>query len=720
MLNFNLLITLLVFCLNFFVGYKVWRLNRRQLTNKLFFLLVLEFNLWVILNSFFTSFIVNQTQFILFVRLAMMLTAAIPATLYLFSLSFPNRKLNLSKTKLLALCFWVVFNIIINSSSLVFSSVVVINHVLLPLPNWGIIFPILNLSVFLILTSVVFWKKTIQAKGLEKTRLSYLLSAFSLMLLTGFFFNFLLPFTFQNFMLVSFSGWLMSLVMTGVIGYSLLKTHFTSLRFVLAKVFYYLILFFWIIGAAIFLFNLSFLSASFHYSAAIGFLVIWSVAFIYIYQNLQEFLIKKIAHHDLDWRLEKKNFLKKIFRQLSLKQIINETLNFVSLISKNQGNLIYEDFTDAGSFSLTSTFTEEKQPALLFDFCQKKWQTNSFSRPIILEELCLENRREDRPLIELMKKENYSVIFHLVLYSGSQGILVLGNKLNRDPFFIEDFTLLEKTLSEILLMIDRAVIYQNVENFNNYLQKKVERATRKLVKVNDKLVAADKIKDEFVSVASHELRTPMTAIKNYLWLVNRNNNDQHFQENKKFIKIALDSTDRLINMVNDMLTISRIEGDRFDLNQAQIDLNKIVEQTYLILSPLANDKDFQFKKKITKKPVLVTGDAAKITEVVQNIVGNALKFTSQGEVVISCYQEDDQAFISVKDTGPGIAAEDFSKLFKKFCRLENSYVKIRETGTGLGLYIARQIMRKHHGDIIAESTFGKGSTFTLVFPLVAN
>ncbi|NCU31389.1 MAG: HAMP domain-containing histidine kinase, partial [Candidatus Moranbacteria bacterium] len=175
-----------------------------------------------------------------------------------------------------------------------------------------------------------------------------------------------------------------------------------------------------------------------------------------------------------------------------------------------------------------------------------------------------------------------------------------------------------------------------------------------------------------------------------------------------------------INMVNDMLTISRIEGDRFDLNQDKVNLNNIVEQTYLILSPLATNKNFEFKKRLAKKAVFVVGDAAKITEVVQNIVGNALKFTRQGQIILSCYQENDQAFISVKDTGPGIAPEDFSKLFQKFCRLENSYVKIRETGTGLGLYIARQIMRKHHGDIIAESTFGKGSTFTLVFPLVAN
>lgn len=717
MLNLYLIISLLVFCLNLFVGYKVWRAHPRRIANQLFFFLVSQYSIWLVFIFLFRN-THDFNQATLFFRLALIAVATLPPTLYLLTLVFPNRKLNLSKTQRTLICCWTLFNIFFSFTPTVFSLTQVSKSPFFPVASWGIIFLIFNALFFLILTGRVFFHRISRARGLEKTRLSYLLTAFIFMLLAGFFFSFLLPTIFQSADFFIFGSWLMSLIMTSIIGYALLKIRFTSLRFTLVRILYYSILFLWIVAAAIFLLNLSFLISAFYYAAAASFLIIWSIAFIYIYQHLEEFLVKKIVNHNLNWRAENKKFVKKISRELNLNQIINETLQFISLMIKNQGNFIYEDFTDDDHFFLTSTFTDEKQPALLYDFCQKKWQTGTFHRPIILEELSLENHREDRPLIELMKKENYAVIFSLVPYSGSQGILVLGDKSNYDPYFIQDLTLLEKTLSQTLPMIDRAVIYQNVKNFNNYLQKKVERATRRLIKVNDKLVAADKIKDEFVSVASHELRTPMTAIKNYLWLVNRNNNDQHFQENKKFIKIALDATDRLINMVNDMLTISRIEGDRFDLNQDKVDLNKIVEQTYLILSPLATNKDLEFKKKLAKKPVFVLGDAAKVAEVVQNIVGNALKFTRQGQVVLSCYQENDQAFISVKDTGPGISPEDFSKLFKKFCRLENSYVKIKETGTGLGLYIARQIMLKHKGDIIAESTFGKGSTFTLTFPLL--
>ncbi len=716
MLNFSLIITLLVFCLNLFVGYKVWRLHSRQIANQRFFFLVLELNLLVVLALFFQN--VSEPIKLLFLsRFIIATLVLIFVTFYLFLRAFFNLKNNFSSLQLIIFYLWTTFVVFLSFTPLIFISAQAEIQSFSFSYNWGIFVVIGHLLLLFLLSVSTFFRRIPQAKGLEKTRSLYLLSAFSLIIVLSFFFDLVLPLAFNNFHFLSFNAWLISLIATGIIGHALVKVRFTSLRFLLAKMIYYLVLFFWIIGAAVFLFNLPLLVASFYYLAASSFLLLWSVAFIYIYRNFQEFLIKKIVCHNLDWPAEKKNLFKKISRELNLKQIIQKTLEFVSLIIKNEGNLIYEDFADNGSFLLTSTFVQEKNPALLFDFCQKKWQAKNFSRPIILEELRLENRREDRPLIELMKKENYAVIFPLVLYSGAQGILVLGNKINRDPFFIQDLDFLEKTLTEILFMIDRAVTYQNVENFNNYLQKKVERATRKLIKTNDKLIAADKIKDEFVSVASHELRTPMTAIKNYLWLVNRNNNDHHFQENKKFIKIALDSTDRLINMVNDMLTISRIEGDRFDLNQERIDLNQIVDQVHLVLNPLANDKNVEFKKKLAKKPVFVSGDIAKITEVVQNIVGNALKFTQQGQVILSCYQDNDQGFIAVKDTGPGIATEDFSKLFKKFCRLENSYVKIKETGTGLGLYIAKQIMLKHRGDIIAESTFGKGSTFTLVFPL---
>ncbi|MDO5561167.1 MAG: ATP-binding protein [bacterium] len=719
MISISLITALSVAILDVFIGHRVWRSNRQQPSNSLFFLLVIQICLWVVCNAFSQSGL-PATETLFFVRLVMVVTAGIPVTLYFFSCVFPDKKLRLSKPwKTICIC-WAILNIIFNFLPFTFSGINLTANGFTLNSSWGIVVAALNFLIFGSLACFNFIKSARKAQGLEKVRLSYLTAAFVVMIVIVLFFNFFLVIIFHNSNLTNLGSWLMSVVITGMIGYSLLKIRFTGLDFILAKIFYYAVLIGWLLIALFFLLNLPQWEDRFAHPLAFIFLASWSISLIYIYQNLQDFLVKKIVNHGVDWKAENKIFSTHIAQDLDLGKITNETLRFYSRVIKNTGSLIYEDFTDDGKFYLTSTFAEEKDPSRLFELCEKEWQKQEIPRPIIFEELILENLPEQRMLINLMKKEGYGAVFPIVLYSGSKGILAMGKKLNQNAYFIQDIDLIEQTLQEVAVAADRATVYQNTKNFNGHLQRKINLATRKLVKANEKLMIADKMKDEFVSVASHELRTPMTAIKNYLWLVNKNNEEKNFKQNKKFIQIALDSTERLINMVNDMLTISRIEGNRFELNKRNLDLNVVMNQVFLDLQPLANDKDFKFSKESSTEALSIYGDADKIHEVMQNLVGNAIKFTTKGKVEMRCEKKGRCAIFSVSDTGPGIDKRDFPKLFNKFCRLENSYVKIKETGTGLGLYICKQIMLKHDGDITFKSELGKGSTFTLIFPLSKN
>ena len=717
MLNLNFFITLLVLSFNFFIGYKVWRSNPKQFTNKIFFFLVIELNLWMLFNNLAMSAGDNDSLALLFVRLTMVVTAAIPMSLYFLSLTFPDKKFPLSRLQTFFCLLWIFFNMAINFTPLVFTNAHLVNGNMLLTPALGVVTVALNMVIFMGAAIWNFFKKFRQAQGTEKIRLGYLVFSFVLAMLSAFVFNFLLVVAFQIGNLTNLGSWLMSSILTIIIGYSLLKIRFSGLDFVLARAFYYLILAIWVFIATFFLLNVKSWAGNFTYLLAAVFIIAWVIGFIDIYQNLQDFLIKKIVNHGLDWKLENKKFLHTIAQELSLNKIIDETLSFFSLLIRNTGNLIFEDFTDDGKFYLESTFAEKKDPRRLFELCEKEWQTQSNPRPIIFEELIFDRSTQHRLLISVMKKEGYGAVFPITLYSGAKGILAMGKKLNQDAYFIQDINLIEQTLQEVAMAVDRATVYQNTKNFNDHLQRKINSATKKLVRANEKLMAADKMKDEFVSVASHELRTPMTAIKNYLWLVNKNNDEKNFTQNKKFLQIALDSTERLINMVNDMLTISRIEGNRFELNKKPMDLNQAVDQVYLDLQPLSINKNFKFVKTTCAESLPIYADSDKVHEVIQNLVGNALKFTTEGKVEMHCEKKGRCAIFSVTDTGSGIDKQDFPKLFNKFCRLENSYVKIKETGTGLGLYICKQIMLKHSGDITFHSELGKGSTFTLIFPL---
>jgi len=255
---------------------------------------------------------------------------------------------------------------------------------------------------------------------------------------------------------------------------------------------------------------------------------------------------------------------------------------------------------------------------------------------------------------------------------------------------------------------------------NAKLYSTVEEASHRLKKANHRLKELDVLKDEFVSIASHELRTPMTAIKSYLWMAINKSPQKLDPQLKKYLDISYQSTERLIHLVNDMLTVSRIERDKIEIKKEMFDISETLQLVYEELKISAQEKNIEFtlvKDKDEKYPVL--GDKEKLREVFQNLVGNALKFTpNKGEITITFKKDKNGVQISVSDTGSGIQKEDQLKLFKKFSKIDYSYTKhSSQPGTGLGLYISKQIVSLHHGSITVQSEVEKGSTFTVNLPL---
>jgi len=247
---------------------------------------------------------------------------------------------------------------------------------------------------------------------------------------------------------------------------------------------------------------------------------------------------------------------------------------------------------------------------------------------------------------------------------------------------------------------------------------RLQETTHQLSQANSRLKELSLLKDEFVSIASHELRTPMTAIKSYLWLVlNRAKNLD--EKTKKHLQIAYESTERTITLVKDMLTVSRIEGNRLDVNFSAFDLKELASQMVEELKIKANEKKIKLALRPFSEDLVINGDKDKIGEVFQNIIGNALKFTpDEGNIEVYFQKRDKMVEVNISDNGPGIPKKDISRLFQKFSRLGNSLSEMAETpGTGLGLYIAKQIVGLHKGKIWVESIVGKGSTFTFSLPL---
>ena len=254
---------------------------------------------------------------------------------------------------------------------------------------------------------------------------------------------------------------------------------------------------------------------------------------------------------------------------------------------------------------------------------------------------------------------------------------------------------------------------------NAKLYTSLSETTAKLDKANKRLQELDKLKDDFVSMASHELRTPMTAIKSYLWMALNKKKQDLTPDLNRYIFRAFHSTERLINLVNDMLNISRIESGRIALNLAEVDPVELVHEVVDEVIPKATELNLNVKV-IDRQVSKVLCDRDKIHEVIINLIGNSLKFTKQGGSISITFEEKAPfIYISVTDTGVGLAKEDMDRLFKKFSMIEHSYTAASASGgTGLGLYISKSIVILHKGDITAYSPGReKGSTFTLSLPI---
>ncbi|NWG04036.1 MAG: response regulator [Syntrophaceae bacterium] len=246
-----------------------------------------------------------------------------------------------------------------------------------------------------------------------------------------------------------------------------------------------------------------------------------------------------------------------------------------------------------------------------------------------------------------------------------------------------------------------------------------------LEKANQELRKIDAMKSEFVSVASHELRTPLAAIKNAVQLMLSGKTGEINEHQSKFLSMAERNINRLTNILNDLLNLSRIESGKVELKFQNLELGKVIELTTSALRPQADAKSIQIEVGVQEPLPEVYGDPEKIEQILTNLIGNAIKFTPEGgKIIVSATPlpkgdtsgYGDQVVVSVKDTGIGIPSEHLGAIFEKFHQVEGSLHR-SVSGTGLGLAITKGLVEAHQGKIWVESEVEKGSTFTFTLPL---
>ncbi|PJC22677.1 hypothetical protein COV28_02175 [candidate division WWE3 bacterium CG10_big_fil_rev_8_21_14_0_10_48_23] len=225
----------------------------------------------------------------------------------------------------------------------------------------------------------------------------------------------------------------------------------------------------------------------------------------------------------------------------------------------------------------------------------------------------------------------------------------------------------------------------------------------------------ERTRREFVAMASHELRTPLTGVKGFLDMVLEGDAGKINPQVRTYLEDAYESTERMVRLVEDLLSASRVERGKIEFKLQNIDLLAVASEVVTDLSEAAKRKGLKLEI-VPLRPSQVQADPDKLREILINLVGNAIKFTDEGEIMISFQTEKGKLITSVKDTGIGIAKKDQPHIFKRFYTVETTLARERH-GTGLGLYISKQLVEGMGGEIWLESELGKGSTFSFSLPL---
>jgi signal transduction histidine kinase len=298
------------------------------------------------------------------------------------------------------------------------------------------------------------------------------------------------------------------------------------------------------------------------------------------------------------------------------------------------------------------------------------------------------------------------------------GMLLLGDKLAGDPFSSEDLELLTILAPQAATALENARLYRQAAEFGKTLEREVLRATAELRVANEQLKDTDKAKSEFLSIASHQLYTPLTAIRGYLAMIHEGDFGKVPEKLQGSLTIVRESSARLIELIRSLLDVSRIESGRLELSLESVDFVKVARELTEELRPNAEKKILKltFHEPTTELSRVVV-DAQRIRQVLLNTFDNAIKYTEKGSVDVRVEEKGDDLVYVVQDTGRGMTKEAIGRLFAKFTRIDTKLNR-RTEGMGLGLYVARQMIREIHGDIWAESEGkGKGSTFFVKLPV---
>jgi len=393
-------------------------------------------------------------------------------------------------------------------------------------------------------------------------------------------------------------------------------------------------------------------------------------------------------------------------------QAVNSTLDLQEMLTTIVSKAVQLSETDAGAiydydestkeFGLRSTFGMDDELIAAFKARHIRvgdagiGQAASQRAPLQIADL---QKEAPSPNLEVVVRAGYRAVLIIPLLGAERivGALVVRRK-RPGEFLKSTIDLLQTFAAQSVLAIQNARLFHEIEDKSH------------------QLAVASQHKSQFLANMSHELRTPLNAILGYTELVLDNIYGDTPAKMRGVLERVQSNGKHLLGLINDVLDLSKIEAGQLTLSLSDYSLKNVIQTVFSAIEPLASEKKIALKVDVSQELPLGRGDERRLTQVLLNLVGNAIKFTDIGEVSIKGSSANGSFNVAVRDTGPGISTADQAKLFQEFQQADNSITK-KKGGTGLGLAISRRIIEMHGGHIWVESSPGHGSTFAFTLPV---
>lgn len=446
--------------------------------------------------------------------------------------------------------------------------------------------------------------------------------------------------------------------------------------------------------------------------------ILLALILAFVFQPIKQFFDK--TTNDIFYRDSYKN--DEFFAELS--QLLASTTNLRGLLERVSKQLMTTFKAEQVFFFLyysgaddhyMSAGTQGHAKMPLYDARLLDEYVSTSEHRVILTDLI-----NDNPTIHKML-QSHRIGLVLPLRQGEKiaGYVLMGDHLT-SYYTKRDLSVLVTVSNELIIAIQNAVSLHEVTELNATLQQRIDVATKELRSSNAQLKHLDEVKDEFMSMASHQLRTPLTSIKGYLSMVIEGDAGTVTPQQQKLLLEAFNSSERMVRLIADFLNISRLQTGKFIVDKAPADMKEVVRGEVKDLELIAATHNMKLRLIVGKEPMPIFADEGKIRQVVMNFIDNAIYYShSKSTIVINLERVKNEVALTVVDTGIGVPEEEQAKLFTKFFRAGNAR-KARPDGTGVGLYLARRVIGAHGGSIIFSSKEGKGSTFGFRLPIDMN